>query len=132
MSIDTGGLAGGQIYMGGQNLQQIVYPMTTVVQGDSGQLQKAQGQVVQQVVQQTPPQDNRMVKGYQNQKRGTAGGSKKGSGSPGSTRKKRTWKSLVLRKYDVTYPVTYMECQVTLHHEFSCGDLVTLSRGIHH
>ena len=101
MSIDTGGLAGGQIYMGGQNLQQIVYPMTTVVQGDSGQLQKAQGQVVQQVVQQTPPQDNRMVKGYQSQKRGTAGGSKKGSGSPGSTRKKRTWKSLVLRKYDV-------------------------------
>ena len=88
--------------MGGQNLQQIVYPMTTVVQGDSGQLQKTQGQVVQQVVQQTPPQDNRMVKGYQRdmyEKKRVAGGNKKGSGSPGGSRKKRTWKSLVLRKF---------------------------------
>ena len=96
VNIEGGGfgqLGGGTIVSnwGGQNIQQVVYPaMTTVInQSDQSQVQKAvsgQTQIQVQQLQHTPAKRNSPSKGSQ----------LKSSGSVG--RKKRQWKSLVLRK----------------------------------
>lgn len=96
-------LGGGAIVgnWGGQNIQQVVYPtMTTVInQSDNSQVQKVsssgQTQIQVQQLQHTPTNSNkRFSKGASPTKTTTLV-----QKTPGSTgRKKRQWKSLVLRK----------------------------------
>ena len=85
----------------GPNVQQIMYPVTTVInQGETGQIAKMtspNGQSVQLQQSPTQKQSTRYSSGGggSSTKRSTT----KKSGTPGSTRKKRTWKSLVLREF---------------------------------
>ena len=83
----------------GQNVQQIMYPVTTVInQGDTGQIAKITSPNGQ-VAMQTSPTTKQSTRYTSNQvtKRTTA----KRSSTSGSTRKKRTWKSLVLRMFSI-------------------------------
>ena len=79
----------------GQNVQQIMYPVTTVInQGDTGQIAKITSPNGQTMA--ASPTTKQSTRYTANQVKRTP--AKRSSTGGGSTRKKRTWKSLVLRK----------------------------------
>lgn len=77
----------------GQNVQQIMYPVTTVInQGDTGQIAKITSPNGQTMA--TSPTTKQSTRYTANQVKRTP--AKRSSTGGGSARKKRTWKSLVL------------------------------------